>query len=193
MINSLSPRLTGYLTGASNPTSASVSRRAGDVLFSVADAQAESAKAEQAKAAIEAKNAEGIKHFAQKGLTMSHRSHTSVYKENLAKAVDSNGDQTISESELANQMLRGSASESAAAALYAAMDMNGDGGVSTEEFKKSIPDPFGQSGFKDQYNQLMASGSADPRSIGALFRRHAESQDAATVLGELAKHISTCA
>lgn len=193
MINSVAPRLAGYLTGASNPTSASASRRAGNVAFSVAEAQAESAKAEQAKAAIEAKNAEGIKHLGQKGLTMSHRSYTSVYKDNLAKAVDSNDDQTISKSELANQVLRGGGSKSAAAALYAAMDMNGDGGVSAEEFKNSIPDPFGQSGFKDQLDQLIASGSADPRSVGALFRRQAESLDAATVLGELAKHISTSA
>lgn len=193
MVNSVASRPAAYLTGAFSPTSASASRRAGNVPFPVAEAQAESAKAEQAKAAIEARNAEGIKHFAQKGLTMSYHSHTGDYKDNLAKAVDSNGDQRISESELASQVLSGGGTTSAAEVLYAAMDMNGDGSVSTEEFKNSIPDPFGLPGFKEQLNQLMASGSADPRSIGALYRRQAESRDAATVLGEMSKQISTSA
>lgn len=193
MISSVASRPAAYFTAAFSPASASASRRAGDVPFPVAEAQAESAKAAQAKAAMEARNAEGIKHFAEKGMTMSYRSHTGDYKDNLAKAVDSNGDQMISESELASQVLQGGGTTSAAEALYAAMDMDGDGGVSAEEFKNSIPDPFGLPGFKSQLNQLIEGGSADPRAISALYRRQAESRDAATVLGELAKHISTSA
>lgn len=193
MISSTTSRPATYFAAASSPTSASTSRRTGNVPSPVAEAQAESAKAAQAKAAMEARNAEGIKHFAQKGMTMTYHSRTGDYKDNLAKAVDSNGDQTISESELASQVLQGGGTTSAAEALYAAMDMNGDGGVSAEEFKNSVPDPFGLPGFKNQLNQLIESGSADPRAISALYLRQAESRGAATVLAELAKHISTSA
>jgi hypothetical protein len=193
MISSVASRPAANPT-AVNSRAQGASTRTNDMPFSlVAEAQAESAKAEQAKAAAEARNADGIKHLAQQGLTMSYGSYTSVYKDGLAHSVDSDGDQSISKSELASQVVRGGGTGSAVAGLYAAMDMNSDGNVSVDEFKNSIPDPYSLPGFKEQLNQLIAKGHADPGSVGALFRQYAESMDAATVLGKLGNSISTTA
>jgi EF hand len=193
MLSPIASRQGAWLAGALSATSSSRPRSTGDKPFPVAEAQAESARAAQAKTAAEARNADGIRHFASKGLTMSYGSYTALYKADLAKVVDINDDQTISRQELADQVHRGGALRSAAEELYAAMDMNRDGSLSIEEFKSSIPDPFATPGFKDQLNRLTASGAADPISIGALYRRHGGMMDAATVLETLARHISTSA
>ena len=191
MISAVAFRPAVYPTVVSGRTPAAVARGETGGSFTVAAAQAESARAEQSKLAIEATNAAGIKSLAQHGMTLSYRSYAGDYKDNLAKAVDTNGDQAISQAELASQVLRGGGSASAAEGLYAAMDMDGDGEVSAAEFKNAVPDPFGLPGFKDQLQQLMAHGSADPRLVLALYARQAESMDAATVLGGLAGHVPT--
>lgn len=63
------------------------------------------------------------------------------YQSQIAKQVDSNGDGTISKSELRQAVTAGGGIGAQADKLYNAMDKNGDGTVSADEFKSSMPVP----------------------------------------------------
>jgi hypothetical protein len=61
------------------------------------------------------------------------------FRAHLAKVTDSNGDGVISRDELAQQLTRGGVSGAAADRQYQAMDRNGDGQVTVDEFTAATP------------------------------------------------------
>jgi hypothetical protein len=138
----------------------------------------------------EIRNSVAIRSLASKGLVLTMHTPTSDYKDAALMTVDSNKDNIVSDSELATQIQVGGGDLEQVASLYKAMDIDGDGKVSGQEFKDSIPDPFSSSAFRQRLNDLTQSsstGNAHPAAIGNLFRDQADMAKIAAVLAELAR------
>lgn len=178
---------SSFAVGARAPAFAMASSGSG-AQFEIAMARANSANVNAANAESRAHNAEGIKHFAEKGLTMKLSSCSQDYKEQVVKSVDRDSDQLISRAELAAQV-GDAATDDAVSKLYAALDADGDGSVSAQELSDGLPDPSQLPAFRSQLVKLTEHGNADPAAIGALYRKQFAQYDASTVLGGLASRI----
>jgi len=161
---------------------------------SIYQAQADSAKADQEQAEIIAQNAAGIQALAAKGFQMTLHSFAGDYKQKVLDQVDSNHDATISLSELGSEVRAGGGSDQDASALYAAMDMNKDGTVSSKEFEDSLPDPFSSEAFIQQRNALAASASktpaGQPSPMVTIYQQQAASIDTAALLAHMGQELS---
>lgn len=82
----------------------------------------------------------GGKPFAG-GIETTGGSFAQRFRDQVARAADSNGDGEISRDELARQLARGEAGAAAVDLQYKAMDKNGDGRLSVDEFKQATPVP----------------------------------------------------
>lgn len=169
---------------------ASSARPAGSrIPFDIAKARAESNEDRRRFEENAARHADAIASFASKGLAMTQGSYTMLYKQELARSVDADGDGTIGVDELAAG-LGGDQDPERAGRLHALLDIDGDGSLGLEEFGDSVRDPFRDAGFRRQLEQR---GAMDPAAIGALHRRHAAQYDAATVLGAMMRAVDTVA
>jgi len=157
--------------------------------FDIAAARAESADDRRRLEENEARHAGAIASFAGKGMTMTQGSYAMLYKQELAKSVDADGDGTIGVEELAAG-LGGDQDLERAGRLHALLDIDGDGRLGLEEFGDSVRDPFRDAGFRRQLEQR---GAMDPAAMGALHRRHAARYDAAAVLGAMMRAVDTAA
>lgn len=116
----------------------------------IKDAQIASARDAKADADAMKANAAAIEHFAKLGIAMTSGSFASLYKSEVENATDQNSDGVISLSELDQQVRAGGGTHAQANLLYAAMDENGDGSVSAQEFEDSLPNPFATPEFMQQ-------------------------------------------
>jgi len=119
------------------------------------------------------------------------------FQAQVAKATDLDGDGKISRDELAKKVKDGGGTDAQAAALHKALDKNGDGTVTAEEFKDGIPVPSTE--LAQQIMQMIqvhrdavASGQ-DPKKAAqaAAQNRQLQGVDAAPVLAKLAAQLST--
>ncbi len=135
--------------------------------------------AEQAAQAVAA-NAAGTAALEKEGVTVTMVSFADIYKNQILQAVDPNNTGTVSETALEQQVMAGGGTQAQADTLYKAMDMNGDGKVSDQEFEDSIPDPFSNADFPQQFMQLMEQDASakSPVATPAL--------DVSLILGNLA-------
>ena len=191
-MSAISPFSSAYnLIAASNAakTSQQSARLQDDgATSSVAAAQAQSAREDQQAQQVAADNAASFKDLADKGLTVKQVSFASLYKDKVLSAVDSDGDKTVSESELLQQVLSGGGSAAQATALYKAMDMDSDGTVTAKEFEDSIQNPFTTAEFEKKVADLVAqvqAGSKDPSSVIDVYFNL--DVNPAQILGDLAK------
>jgi len=157
--------------------------------FDIASARADSADDRRRLDENAARHADAIANFASKGLTLTQGSYTMLYKQELARSVDADGDGTIGVDELAAG-LGGDHDLERGGHLHALLDIDGDGRLGLEEFGDSVRDPFRDADFRRQLEQR---GSMDPAALGALHRRHAARYDAATVLGAMMRAVDTVA
>lgn len=172
MIGPVTP-FAGGMFGAAQAASTARVQNAGK-FSEVLQAQAESAKADEAKAEMEAHNARGINSLAAQGMQMTMHTHTSDYKESVLAKVNGNNDGWVSMDELSAQTSKAGGSDEETAALYKLMDMDSDGKVSGKEFMDSIPDPFSTEAFVRRRETLMRSESMSPEAIGKLYRSHGD-------------------
>jgi len=165
---------------------------AGRLPFDIAQARADSAEDKRRVEENAARHAGAIASFASQGLSMTQGSYTTLYKQELAKSIDADGDGIIGVDELANGLggEEGMARMERAKQLHAMLDIDGDGRLGLEEFGDSVRDPFRDADFR---HQLEGRGAMDPAAMGALHRRHAAQYDAAAVLGAMARSIDTAA
>ena len=63
------------------------------------------------------------------------------FQQNLFNKIDTNGDGTITQSELENAVTAAGGTSAAADALYATLDPNNTGGVSEQQFAQNLPQP----------------------------------------------------
>ena len=75
------------------------------------------------------------------GIGAAEGSFAARFRTHMAKITDADGDGAISHDELARQLARGGASATEADRQYQAMDKNGDGQVSVDEFKDATAVP----------------------------------------------------
>jgi len=179
----------------SSSLSSAVSRIAGarpsasQVPFAIAQARAESAEDKRRLEENAERHAGAIASFASQGMTMTQGSYTMLYKQEVAKSIDADGDGLIGVDELAAG-IGGDDRMERARQLHSLLDIDGDGSLGLEEFGDSVRDPFRDAGFRRQLEQL---GPMDPAAMGALHRRHAAQYDAAAVLGAMARAVDTVA
>ena len=184
----ISSSLSSALSSAM-PRVAGAKPSASQVPFAIAQARADSAEDKRRLEENAARHADAIAGFAAKGMTMTQGSYTMLYKQEVAKSIDADGDGIIGVDELASG-LGGDERMERAKKLHAMLDIDGDGRLGLEEFGDSVRDPFRDADFRRQLEQR---GAMDPAAIGALHRRHAAQYDAAAVLGAMARAIDTAA
>ncbi len=177
-----SPSLAASRIGGARPG-------AGRPGFDFAQARADSADDKRRFEENAARHAGAIARFASQGMTMTQGSYTTLYKQEVAKSIDTDGDGIIGVDELAIG-LGGDEQMERATKLHSMLDIDGDGRLGLEEFGDSVRDPFRDADFR---RQLEGRGAMDPTAIGALHRRHAAQYDAAAVLGAMARSIDTAA
>lgn len=182
-------QISASLPSAAPWSNAGVRPAASRVPYDIAAARAESLDEKRRAEAIEARNADGIASLASQGMTMSQGSYTMLYKEELARSIDTDSDGAIGVEELAAKMGVGE-DLARAARLHEVLDADGDGRLGLSEFGDSVRDPFRDASFR---RQLTQSGQLDPSAMGALFRRHAAQYDATAVLGAMSRSIDTAA
>ena len=141
----------------------------------VGSAQSASAKQNALDAQIAAFNAPAVTELAARGITMSTVSFAGVLKSQMLAATDTDHNGTVSESEVEALATAGGATKSQADTLYAAMDMNGDGTVSAQEFEDSIPVPYSSGGYGQQLLKMMKTPDAQSAVL-----------DASLIMGNLA-------
>lgn len=127
----------------------------------VAAAQQESAAIHATKAEAERVNAASTAGLAQAGLSVGTLHMSDSYRDHMLKMVDSDRDGSVSMTELLAGMGDSSASLERARKLYNAMDIDGDGAVSGDEFKDSLADPLSTAGGRnilEQMKQAMQKG-----------------------------------
>ena len=185
-ISSSAPSLALSFTAVRTPV---VKPGAGQIPSSIAQARADSADDRRRLEENAARHADAIAHFAGKGVKMTQGSYTMLYKHEVAKSIDADGDGDIGVAELAGQM-GGGADQGRASRLHALLDIDGDGKLGLAEFGDSMHDPFRDAAFRRQLGQR---GAMDPAALGALHRRHAAQYDAAAVLGAMAREVDTVA
>jgi hypothetical protein len=169
------------------PRIAAAKPPAGQVPFAIALARADSAEDKRRLEDNAARHADAIASFASQGLTVTQGSYTMLYKQEVAKSVDTDGDGIIGVDELAAGMGDDQGLERASR-LHSMLDVDGDGRLGLEEFGDSVRDPFRDADFRRQLEQR---GAMDPAAMGALHRRHAAQYDATAVLGAMARAIDT--
>jgi len=157
--------------------------------FDIASARADSADDRRRLEENAARHAGAIANFASQGMQLTQGSYSMLYKQELAKSVDADGDGAIGVEELAAG-LGGNQDLERAGRLHALLDIDGDGSLGLEEFGDSVRDPFRDADFRRQLEQR---GPMDPAAMGALHRRHAARYDAATVLGAMMRAVDTAA
>lgn len=184
----ISSSLSSALSSAM-PRIAAAKPSAGQVPFAIAQARSESAEDRRRLEENAARHAGAIASFASQGITMTQGSYTMLYKQELAKSIDTDGDGIIGVDELATGMGDDQGLERASR-LHSMLDIDGDGRLGLDEFGDSVRDPFRDADFRRQLEQR---GAMDPAAMGALHRRHAAQYDAATVLGAMARAIDTAA
>lgn len=178
------------LTGVANADAASqrqalLAGNLGTGSNTVADAQAQSAQQAAAAAQADAANAPAFDAMRAKGINASMVSFASIYKSELLATVDPSGTGTVSQSALEQQVEAGGGTQAQADALYKAMDANGDGVVSDQEFENSIPDPFTNTDFGQQMAQMLQSLYGSDSVAGAAAGQ-APALDASQILANLA-------
>jgi len=171
------------------PRIAGAKPSAGQVPFAIAQARADSAEDKRRLEENAARHADALASFASQGMTMTQGSYTMLYKQEVAKSIDTDGDGIIGVDELAAGMGDDRDLERATR-LHAMLDIDGDGRIGLDEFGDSVRDPFRDADFRRQLEQR---GAMDPAAIGALHRRHAAQCDAAAVLGAMTRAIDTAA
>jgi hypothetical protein len=135
------------------------SANAGAATNAVRTAQAQSAREKMRLAGLNAKHANAGKFsFAQH------------YQAQVAKAVDTDHNGTISHAELNRQVQASGGTSDQANAIYQAMDQNGDGKVSIDEFKNGIPVPSTAKA-QQVLQMLKASQTAQAAQSGPLSGR----------------------
>jgi hypothetical protein len=141
----------------------------------VGNAQIASAKENALDAQTAAANASAFSALEARGIEVTTISFSGILKSRMLAAADADKSGTVSQSEVENLATAGGANKAQADALYAAMDMNSDGSLSTQEFEDSIPVPSIPGGF----------GLA---MINSLHARNAGSGilDACLIMGNLA-------
>ncbi|OAJ65342.1 EF-hand domain-containing protein [Paraburkholderia ginsengiterrae] len=171
------------------------SANAGAGMNVIKDAQSASAKDAQADAEIVKESAAAASEFAKKGMTLTYGSYVSLYKHEVMVETDKDGDGTISFSELKQQVVAGGGTNAQAIALYKAMDENGDGSVSAQEFEDSLPNPFATSEFADQMKARLEQFQKEASPQGSTVVESPEFQpvpiDQALVLGSLAMELDS--
>jgi hypothetical protein len=121
----------------------------------VRTAQAQSAREKMRLSGLAAKHADGAKFsFAQH------------YQAQIANAADTDHNGTISHAELNRQVKASGGTSDQADAIYKAMDQNGDGKVSIDEFKNGIPVP-NTAQAQQVLHMLKASHDAQTAKSGA--------------------------
>ncbi len=133
----------------------------------VLSAQAQSALAAEEAAKASAANAASFAKLTGKGITASTTSFADVYQSQLLQSVDTGGSGTVTRGSLEQEVMSGGGTQAEADTLYKSMDEDGDGTVSDQEFKDSIPSPFSTPDFgKEFIEQLMqGAGSAATPSL----------------------------
>ncbi|MDY0962547.1 EF-hand domain-containing protein [Massilia sp. CFBP9026] len=184
----ISSSLSSALSSAM-PRIASAKPSASQVPFAIAQARADSAEDKRRLEENAARHADAIAGFAAKGMTMTQGSYTMLYKQEVAKSIDTDGDGIIGVDELATG-LGGDEGMERARQLHSMLDVDGDGRLGLEEFGDSVRDPFRDADFRRQLEQR---GAMDPAAMGALHRRHAAQYDAAAVLESMARALDTAA
>ncbi|MDY0977585.1 EF-hand domain-containing protein [Massilia sp. CFBP9012] len=184
----ISSSLSSALSSAM-PRIAGAKPSGSQVPFAIAQARADSAEDKRRLEENEARHADAIAGFAAKGMTMTQGSYTMLYKQEVAKSIDTDGDGIIGVDELAAG-LGGDEGMERAKQLHSMLDVDGDGRLGLEEFGDSVRDPFRDADFR---RQLDRRGAMDPAAMGALHRRHAAQYDAAAVLGAMVRAIDTAA
>ena len=184
----ISSSLSSALSSAM-PRIAGAKPSASQVPFAIAQARADSAEDKRRLEENAARHADAIASFASQGMTMTQGSYTMLYKQEVAKSIDTDGDGIIGVDELAAGMGDDQDLERATR-LHKMLDVDGDGRIGLDEFGDSVRDPFRDADFRRQLEQR---GAMDPAAMGALHRRHAAQYDAATVLGAMARAIDTAA
>ena len=152
----------------------------------------ESARAEAAIAALPNAVTEARAQSDKLKLT-GKASFAQHFQAQIAKATDTDADGKISSAELQKQVNAGGGSDAQAKALFKALDKNGDGTVTTDEFKDGIPVP--STALAQQILQMVqahrearASGQDAP-SAEAIKQKQAQGIDAASVLSRLAAQL----
>lgn len=182
--------LGGALTGIAN-ADANSERQAllngdfGTGSNTVADARAQSAQDAATLAQMNAENAQGDAALNKYGVTVKAVSFADIYKSQLLAAVDPSGSGTVTEASLEQQVEAGGGTQAEADTLYKAMDANGDGVVSDQEFENSIPDPYTNVNFEQQLMQMLSSlyGSS---SVASAAAGQAPTLDSSMILANLA-------
>ncbi|MFZ6646110.1 hypothetical protein ACO0LO_10365 [Undibacterium sp. TJN25] len=196
-MNSITPLTRSYNSPAANALSAAQQKRAvsfGDTPIdtsgtTVAQAQAQSALQDQQDASIEAQNAASFQQLEAKGIKVFTISFDGIYKSKMLSSVDKDGDKSVSQSELYQQVQAGGGTLAQAEALYKAMDMDGDGTVSAKEFEDSIPNPFATPVFRDKLNGMFSDMLAGKADFTDLTRLTQPSVDPTAILSSLAKNL----
>jgi hypothetical protein len=161
-------------------------------LNAVLEAQAQSAARAKVAAQTAAINAPAFAQLEEKGIQVKTVDFAQLYKQQVLKDVDTNGDGMVSEAELEQEVQSGGGTQAQATALYKAMDMNGDGSVSAQEFENSIP--FSMTDFEKQRDamlQMLKNGDAPSGgSFDPLIGISPQSIDPAQILGNLASGLA---
>jgi hypothetical protein len=127
----------------------------------VLSAQGQNALAAEQAAKASAANAASFAKLGGFGIKASTTSFADVYQSQLLQAVDPNGSGTVTEDSLEQQVTAGGGTKAEADTLYKAMDEDGDGKVSDQEFKDSIPSPFNTPDFGKEFIAQQMSGGGD--------------------------------
>jgi hypothetical protein len=158
----------------------------------VLNAQAQSAARARQAAETAAFNAPAFQQLAEKGIKAVSFDFAKMYKDKILDAVDTDGNGTISQAELARQVKAGGGTDAQASALYKAMDMDGNGAVSVDEFENSIPvslDDFIKSR-NEAFNMLQKGEQPGADLMQMLLGGAPAEVDPAQVLGSLASGFS---
>jgi len=175
--------LTGVANAdASSERQALLSGNTGTGSNTVADAQAQSAQQAVTLAQMNAANAQSDDALRKAGVTVTTTSFADIYKGQLLSVVDPSGSGTVSESALEQQVEAGGGTQAQADTLYQAMDGNGAGLVTDQEFENSIPDPFANANFGQQITQMLNS----LYGAGSVAAGHTPTLDASMILANLA-------
>ncbi len=124
----------------------------------VLSAQGQSALSAAQAAQARAANAASFPQLKGHGVTVSTVSFADVYNNQLLQAVDPGNKGQVSESSLEQQVTAGGGTKAEADTLYQAMDEDGNGSVSDQEFEDSIPDPFSTPDFGKEFIEQQMQG-----------------------------------
>jgi hypothetical protein len=163
----ISPSLSSVVASIAN-SDAQKARNSLDTqgLFSsdnvVAEAQADAAKQKASQAKTDAANASAFASLEAKGISVQDVSFDSILKGQMISAIDPNNTGTVSAAALTNMVEAGGGTAAQAQTLYHAMDENGNGVVSDQEYADSIPVPQYNGGIGLAMKASLGSNRGDP-------------------------------